>query len=249
MGLDALQREAPSSAGGFARRERGYHAEHRATRGSWLANQQRHQAVQLLGYRSSDPTSLIRLEGEDLLGPVSADEASRKKLVGDMVKGLYRDVFDLGMNSTQGQFLEAFAARGATGDTRRKAISFFLKACNYAGVQTGTHWKTPAASASGAPRRRAVNKGTSGNNGADPSSQQKPPPPPAASDDHSRVVSLRSGGEITLNVSMNPLVLRGAERKFFNALVDLLDDYEDQAAQQGPAVTSPEITVTSSAEV
>jgi hypothetical protein len=157
-----------------------------------------------------------------------------------MLRGLYPEVFALGMNSTQGQFLEAFAARGATGDTRRKAISFFLKACSYAGVQTGTHWKTPPASATGSPRRRTP-KGNE--NGGD----QKPfvPPPPPPPDDHTRVVTLRGGGEISLSVNMNPLVLRGSERKFFNDLVDLLDNYEAQTPQD----TVPEAADTTVVEV
>lgn len=170
-----------------------------------------------------------------LLGLVSSDDAGRKKMVGELVKGLYPEVFALGMNSTQGQFLEAFTARGATGDTRRKAISFFLKACAYAGVQTGTHWKTPAASATGSTRRRTPKT-------TDTADDTPPPfvPPPPPTDEHTRVVTLRTGGEISLSVNMNPLVLRGAERKFFNALVDLLDDYEAQTPQEAaPEVIAP----------
>lgn len=105
--------------------------------------------LQTLGLlnKESEPT-------DDLKALVTGTEADRKKLIGEMVQKLYTDVLALGMNSTQGQFLEAFAAMGAHGDTRRKAISFFLKAAKFGGVDTGQHWKTPPASANGTIRRR-----------------------------------------------------------------------------------------------
>ena len=100
---------------------------------------------------------LLNAEGEPterLLALIKADEAGRKELVAEMIRQTYPTVVGLQLNSTQGQFLEQFSALGAAGDTRRKAVSFFLKAAAYAGVSTGTHWKTPAAATSGTSKRR-----------------------------------------------------------------------------------------------
>ena len=53
-----------------------------------------------------------------LLGLVGADEPTRKKLIGELLLSVYPDVLALPKNSTQGQFLDVFTARGAQGDTR-----------------------------------------------------------------------------------------------------------------------------------
>lgn len=93
---------------------------------------------------------------DELKALVAGTEADRKRLIAELVGRLYTEVLALGMNSTQGQFLEAFSSLGAHGDTRRKAVAFFLKAAKYGGVETGTHWKTPPASTNGAIRRRTT---------------------------------------------------------------------------------------------
>lgn len=158
-----------------------------------------------------------------LLALVAADEPRRKQLVADLIGAHYSDVLALGKNSTQGQFLEAFAARGASGDTRRKAVSFFLKACAYAGITTGTHWKTPPASATGTRRPKAAK---SAQNGGTPPKDE----PRGDSGDPSQdvaTVRLRSGGTLTLALSGSSLTMPKDDRNFVFGIVDLMQEYDE----------------------
>lgn len=107
-----------------------------------------------------------------LLGLVAAtDDSTRKARMAELVHRVYPDVLALPPNSTQGEFLDVFTARGAKGDTRRKAISFFLKACAYSAVEVGQHWKTPSAGPRRTPtangKRESVLPPPGGNNSAD----------------------------------------------------------------------------------
>lgn len=49
------------------------------------------------------------------------------------------------VNGTQQQLEEAFRDYGVSGSTVRKAISFFLKAAEYAELQTSPHFRVPPA--------------------------------------------------------------------------------------------------------
>ncbi len=74
---------------------------------------------------------LVRLEG-----------AEREKALRDLILKKYSWVlspengYDFGKNATLSQVKERFEAQGATGETRRKAIAFFLNACSDAKIPT-----------------------------------------------------------------------------------------------------------------
>lgn len=179
--------------------------------------------LQTLGLltKTGEPTEL-------LLGLVSADEVTRKELMAKMLGDVYADVLALPKNSTQGQFLDAFTGRGAQGDTRRKAVSFFLKACKNAGVQTGTHWKTPPASASGTTRRRTPKpNGESG--------KVEPIDPTSGDEGAGEVVNVNLGaaGNVVVNVRVKWLQL---DDETFLALRQAISAMKAlAAAQETPA--------------
>src|SRR6266700_4832424 len=90
------------------------------------------------GYQTQVLAALHSLE---LLGPngelsetlkalVKADESEQKHIIGGMIRSLYAPVLALGTNATKSQLLEGFSvlAPRVTGDTKRKAIAFFLTA-------------------------------------------------------------------------------------------------------------------------
>lgn len=138
---------------------------------------------------------------QKLLDLVAATEPDRKALYAALFRDLYPDILSMALNSTQGEFLEAFASRGASGDTRRKAISFFLKGCNYAGIEVGKMWKTPPASTSGA-RKRTNNKDKDPGNGT-------PPPTPHNATGSGEIVTIDLGeaGEVVVRVDVKWLQL------------------------------------------
>jgi hypothetical protein len=61
------------------------------------------------------------------------------------------------INATQGQLQDAFKTYGVSGDTMRKAIAFYLRAAEFAGVPVSKNFKTPSVQrADGTPGRRAA---------------------------------------------------------------------------------------------
>lgn len=183
--------------------------------------------LQTLGLlaKTGEPTPVM-------LSLVSADEAARKGILRELIQQYYADILALGKNSTQGQFLAAFDNRGARGDTRRKAIAFFMKACAYAGVPVGTHWKTPPAPATA---KRVLRRRTT----TDPVNPEPENPRDGdGDDDHGSdvaVVRLRSGGVLTLALQGNSLTMPKDDRTFVFGIVDLMQAYE-----QAPEAPSPE---------
>jgi hypothetical protein len=177
--------------------------------------------------------SLRLLEAEGRLSDrfkalVTADEAERKRLISQMVREQYGDVLALGTNATQLQLMDAFENMRIKGDTRRKAIAFFLKAAEYGGVSTSPHWKTPGASQRRAATRatqRTTAKRARGARGSEDEQQQPPPPASTAENVHS--IRLRSGEELTLKLTGNLLVMPRDDRNFVFGLIDMMQDYQD----------------------
>lgn len=71
---------------------------------------------------------------------------SRPAIVHSILKHFYEGPVELGrVNGTQQQLEEEFRRYGVSGSTVRKAISFFLKAAEYADLQTSPHFRVPPA--------------------------------------------------------------------------------------------------------
>lgn len=180
---------------------------------------------------------------EELKALVQAGESERKKIVGEIVRRHYGPVLALSANATQQQMLDAFAemSPSVTGDTRRKAIAFFLNACQYAGVTVSRHWKTPRVPPSGRkrdgkPGQAGRASGTDGN--VEEEGYETPPPPPRT---NTRDLTLRSGGIVTLGLSVDLFSLTGSDREFVFELIDKMSAYENQRAlPSGPPVVVPE---------
>jgi hypothetical protein len=95
-----------------------------------------------------------------------ADDAQRKQAIGDLLRSRYGVIVEMGTtNATQQELEEAFKAQfDSQGETRRKAVAFYLKAAQYAGVPVSRHWKTP--------RTTVPRSGTRGRRGAKPGTGQ-----------------------------------------------------------------------------
>ena len=71
---------------------------------------------------------------------------SRPAIVRSLLERFYKGPVELGnINGTQQQLEEEFRGYGVSGSTVRKAISFFLKAAEYAELQTSPHFRVPPA--------------------------------------------------------------------------------------------------------
>jgi hypothetical protein len=104
----------------------------------------------------------------------------RPKLVADLVGTYYPAMVKLGEENATGKMLEdAFADYGLTGSTRRKAISFFLKAASWGGIKLSPHFAVPRATTSnngkaGGKRKRQAKRHASEGQGRDDSATKEP---------------------------------------------------------------------------
>lgn len=110
---------------------------------------------------------------------VDGDESQRKAHVALLLRTHYDGLEEAARaNQTQQQFLEYFTSEwGLVGDTRRKAVAFYLGAAKWAGVQIGSLWKTPP-SGSPSPRRSNAGKTAKADSGVGevPSPRVEPDP-------------------------------------------------------------------------
>jgi hypothetical protein len=186
------------------------------------------------------------LRSFELIGPnrevlpalkeLAQDPDGRPALIGDLLRKYYPEVVELGENNgTAGQLEEAFRKYGLAGNTVRKAVTFYVHAAQYAGLPLSPHWH--------------VRKAGSGYR--DASSVKRPRKPtsrPAAPIQQtsrtpagdSRSLALKSGGTVTLAVSVNLFELSKEDRNFVLKLIDEMSDYDQEASKQPSEGLRPE---------
>ncbi|HSY33123.1 MAG TPA: hypothetical protein VLA42_14145 [Verrucomicrobiae bacterium] len=145
----------------------------------------------------------------------------------DMIKDQYLLVLEKGdiTKSTMRMLEDAFGAVYAVqGDTKQKAIAFFLKAAKFADMPLSPYLLTQLREAAKKPRRPKPRN----QNGDDGS------PQPDTQGVSSHEVQLMSGGQLTITISANPFTMPAEDRNFFFSLIDMLQKYatEHPEAQQ-----------------
>jgi hypothetical protein len=105
-----------------------------------------------------------------------------------------------------------------TGDTKQKAITFFLKAAKFADMPLSPYLLTSVRNAAKKPRR-IHQKGDQGmsHNGSNTAELSQ------GLGSHS--VQLAGGGRLTITISANPFTMPADDRSFFFSLVDMLHKY------------------------
>ena len=93
---------------------------------------------------------------------------------------------------------------------------------------------TAAVLARSKPRKAAKKSAAKPNGGV-----VNPPIDPPA-DKHRVGVELKTGGTMTLTVSVDPIKLRGADRTFFYQVVDMLLEYAEENPSAPEVTRSPE---------
>jgi hypothetical protein len=113
----------------------------------------------------------------------------------------------------------------ATGTTKQKAITFFLKAAKYGDMALSPFLINQIRNT--APKKRKVNK--SRHNQEDEAQEQGGGVfviEDANMSTHS--ISLASGGKMTLSITANPFKMSGKDRDFVFGIIDKLQDYEKE---------------------
>ena len=112
-------------------------------------------ALRALDFIDDDGTVL-----PTLIEFVHATPDDRKPILSRILKSKYATAVKLGeWKGTQGQLEEAFDAYGVSGSTKRKAIAFFLKAAEEAGLELSPNFRVPKASPTRRRRRRLKSVG------------------------------------------------------------------------------------------
>jgi hypothetical protein len=161
------------------------------------------------------------------------EEGVRKQQLEAIIRHRYADLFSLDLQKTTPAELAEKIEKsyGVRGDTREKAVRFFIGAASYLGIPVSPLLKK--ATNGGIAKKRASRKIRAPNTpmpGIDRQTQQE------GSGGSSRVIKLKSGGSLSLSATLNYLSLSPSDRKFFGDLIDRLDDYEkgaDITADQG----------------
>jgi hypothetical protein len=177
----------------------------------------------------------IGLIGEDnrvllTLRDAARSPATRKGVLRAWAEEFYKEQTVLAEQHATSSMLQAsFASHQYSGSTLRKAIVFYLSLVDDVGLPKSPHFKAPKQPAvSTRPRPKKAAPASDQADAAGTADDAK------AEDGDTMTLRLRSGGTITVTVDVNPLKLKGTERRFFYKLVDHLYSYEKLAASPSP---------------
>lgn len=183
---------------------------------------------------------------ENLNRLAAAQGPDRQELLKELLTAAYPFVFNGGVDlekCTSKQFEELFAKTGASGETLRKTLTFFMGVSKDAGVKLSPFIGKRTRSRSTTPRARGAAAG-GGRAGAQAPAAEQPAPNPAQGAQPqggtSKTITLRTGGSLTLTMAVNLLELEGEDRDFVFGLVDNLKQYEKKVQAQTQSKESAE---------
>lgn len=160
----------------------------------------------------------------------------RRPVFEAIVQKHFTPILELGQtNATQAQLEELWTKLyGQAGETRRKAVRFFLALVAASGLQLSKLWKAPKVSTSNGgakstSRRERDRKPNSGTGAAASAAAAKLP-------GDSYTISLNCGGTVTLTVGVNlfDLARHPKDKAFVDELVSRLATYEAVPSPKSP---------------
>lgn len=160
---------------------------------------------------------------EDLTNLVKKPE-ERKKLLEALFRKHYAKQVALPQNATAQMLEETFAP--LQGETKRKAVTFFLHAAKEAGIPLSRHFKAPRPAAGS--RKPSTRRGRGSSTGTTTPETPETPETPAGSGGGMRhSIALKSGGQVTVSLSddANIFTLSEEDETFVMGLVKALRAY------------------------
>jgi hypothetical protein len=161
------------------------------------------------------------------------NKAERKANIKKLIEDSYPDIVELDfatMTVTELDKALSGDRYNVSGETKKKAKTFLLKAAQYAGFtvhplltkitrnrRKGSGKQTAASGGS------AVQSDASGNGGTSAETINKR----TSEGGSEKMIQLRRGGSLTLSYSVNLWELKGEDRKFVFDLIDKIDAYEE----------------------
>ena len=190
--------------------------------GSMAGNVQTYLMAALRSFELIEPDRTVT----PMLKELTKNPDGRPALIADLLNRFYPEIVELGKNNaTVLQLEEAFRKFGLAGNTVRKAATFYMHAAQYASIPLSVHWTVRKAGSGhrdeAATKRRSKPAGKATTQGQQTVRTQV---------GDSRSLTLRSGGTVTLAVSVNLFDLSKEDRNFVLGLIDDMSDYDREAA-------------------
>jgi len=167
------------------------------------------------------------------LTPLVNNQTERQGLLKALIEEHYPDIVKLDLSKmTPSQLDEAFDNEhyNVSGETKKKAKTFLLKAAQAAGFKVH-----PLLVKITRNRKSGGKKSASTITKYTPIDYNNPdgskPKPPEKNGTH-KTIQLHKGGSITLSVDVNLLELKGDDRTFVFELIDKLTEYEEVLPQK-----------------
>lgn len=190
---------------------------------AWSIQNQLFSGMKFLGLitNDSDPTPVL----QDL---VTGSEDDRKEKLKAVLKDRYADLFALDLaKTTPNQLSQKMGdLYQVNGDTREKAVRFFLSAVSYVGLPVSPLFKKTKGGGISGPRRKRTPKVRAENG----SIGNAPPAGEAKTNGTAKTVQLQSGGTLTISATLDLFALNTGDRKFVFDLIDKLEEYEKSSA-------------------
>lgn len=181
---------------------------------------------------SDSPTELLERVSDE-----SASAEDRKRILAEVLQQRYPDVIALDLaRASWGQLEEVFKQKyNLDGETRRKAMTFFINAAQYANIPLSNHITkrtrtrvAPARSNTRAAPRKTPRNGVGAPGEGDPSAQEDEQKLVNAKEglaSQSRSVQLRSRGVVTLSYAVDLFDLDEEDHRFLWGLIEVLRGY------------------------
>jgi hypothetical protein len=145
----------------------------------------------------------------------------RKEHVGALLNHAYKKIIDHDLTKMTPKMLEeAMGEYNVSGDTKRKAIGFFLRAVRFAEIPMHPLLMAQIRETGSGTRKRRNSRPKSPDLNGDPTAVS-----PNGTSANSKTIRLKSGGCVTLEISANPFMMSPEDRTFVFELIDILHKY------------------------
>lgn len=186
-------------------------------------------ALKFFGLIDENKGNEIRPEFVDLL---SGTPDERKRALGSLVRACYPGQIKVSeMQGTEAQLHESFQGDfNLTGETRRKAATFFLHSAKEAGIELSPFFPKPRSGQGRTGPKKSAGKSKAAWGGSRRSASQTKD----EVGDSTYTVTLESGSVVSLKVTgdLMDLMRNETDRAFLMGLVDAMEGYSSTAGDQ-----------------
>jgi hypothetical protein len=158
---------------------------------------------------------------------VKSKNESRKEEIKKLIQIGYPDIVSLHDTATMTPKIldELMEKYNVTGETKKKAVTFFLQAAKFAEIPLSNFLAEKIRSTSGT-RRRPATVSTSSN-------RVMSGTPSGIANTNTKRISLASNGTIEMTISYDPFSISKDDREFVFELIDKLQQYDDAHPSEG----------------